>query len=244
MRQLVGQSVAAPVRLPRKATSSWQVRASFFELKSARAWISPVRSQARVQSSGADTLFDASVAGLQTAIPLHIVHPLAGRLSPDGETMRRSALSSLLALVILVSPLSAQSGPMTLGELTVGSPLRLEVDNGERTTHTGFFTGVAADTLRLLKGRDTMGFSLASVRRLEVSRGPNRTRGIVAGAAIGGLGLAISFGGLMVAAGEPGYASAGFSGMFVIGSLVGSVVGLTRAPTRWEVVSFQAGSSP
>jgi hypothetical protein len=155
--------------------------------------------------------------------------------------MRRSVFSSIAAFVIVVSPLAAQSEAPALHELTVGSPLKVTADDGRGTVRTGIFAGVAADTVRLLHRRETIGFPVASVRQIEVSRGRNRGKGWAYGAGIGGLALGASYAGLMLGAGEPGYARDGAPAMIVIGAFIGGLVGLDRAPRRWEVVSLQPG---
>ncbi len=163
--------------------------------------------------------------------------------------MRHSIL--LVPLFLILAPLSGAGG-QDIASLQHGARIRVTPINGNATV--GSLSGIDSDSLRFMPtnspSRQTS-LGLAQVKRVQVSRGRDRARGALTGAAKG-FGIGFIAGGLLGAIidnGSPGdffYMSqveqAALVGAVVgvAGVVPGSVYGAVKGSDRWEQVPLRS----
>ena len=155
--------------------------------------------------------------------------------------MRRQ-LAALLVSLLMCPQVIAGQGVTTDTRVVPGA--RVRVTHPDEGTRVGTALALTDDLLfvRWADGSDTVGVSLAEVTRLEVSMGRHKYRalkcagmGLVAGAAVGALAGAASYGNSDSFIGKGAFAAGGAFVLGSLGGLIGLVSGVVRSETWHEL---------
>jgi len=158
-------------------------------------------------------------------------------------------IPGLLSLALASALLLPRATMAQVLPVTPGARVRMSVPGYDITGRTGTLVRVTPDSLTIdFRGSaPPVTVPLDAVSHLDMSTGKRRQAGFWRGAGIGFLVTGAIVGGTWLSSRDSctgdctlGYAIYGGSGI-VLGTILGGVIGLTRAPDRWEAVPLRGG---